>query len=556
VSLDQEPPAPGEPEGRGAVWTDERQAAGTGAKGRHGALSGPEAGGGRRKWLTAAAWAVSGLVLCALLVRISLGSPTISDGANPSLQAWDILHGQVLLPGWIIADANYYTLELPLYVLSELAFGLTDLAGHVGSALTYLIVAACAVALAGTGSRGAARAARAAVVIAVLAAPLVLRPGVAVLLEEPDHIGTAAYLLGAFLLIDRAPARRFTPPLLALILWAGQVGDATVRYLAVPAVVVICGYRIVAARSLRTPATWLAVAAVVSVPLAMATRLVMQHAGAYATVPPPTRLAPPGLWPRHVLVTLHGVAAMFGVQLPVPGTALGAGAAVFGTACLAAAVFGFGRVVRAWRAASWAGQLLCTTIVINLAVYVVSALPNLHNWREIAAVLPCGAVLAARALVPARLTALPRARRGRALVLAAAALAAVLPLAAAAVRPPARPASMTLAAWLRAHGLRYGVAGYWDASAVTLEAGNRVQVRAITPAGRVYRWETKTSWYDAARHDATFAITSQPGTWPTENLTVPDALRRFGPPAAVHRVAGRAILIYRTNLLARLGPGS
>ncbi len=106
-----------------------------------------------------------------------------------------------------------------------------DLAGHVGSALTYLIVAACAVAVACTSSRGAAVAARSGVVIAILASPLVMWQGVAVLVEEPDHIGTAAFLLGAFLLIDRAPGWRFTAPLLGVILWIGQVGDATVRYL-------------------------------------------------------------------------------------------------------------------------------------------------------------------------------------------------------------------------------------------------------------------------------------------------------------------------------------
>ena len=73
-----------------------------------------------------------------------------------------MLHGQVLLHGWIIADANYYTLELPLYALSEAVLGFHDLVGHVGSALTYLVVAACAVAVACTRSRGAAVAAAAA----------------------------------------------------------------------------------------------------------------------------------------------------------------------------------------------------------------------------------------------------------------------------------------------------------------------------------------------------------------------------------------------------------
>jgi hypothetical protein len=54
-------------------------------------------------------------------------------------------------------------------------------------------------------SSGAAAAARGGVVLAVLAAPLLTGAGVATLLEAPQHIGTSAYLLGCFLLVDRAP---------------------------------------------------------------------------------------------------------------------------------------------------------------------------------------------------------------------------------------------------------------------------------------------------------------------------------------------------------------
>jgi hypothetical protein len=488
--------------------------------------------------------------LFAALLRISLGSPTIADGANPSLQAWDILHGQVLLHGWIIADANYYTLELPLYALSEAVFGLQDLAGHAGSALTYLIVAACAVALACTSSRGAAMAARSGAVIAILASPLVLRPGVAVLVEEPDHIGTAAFLLAAFFLIDRAPGRRFTVPLAGVILWIGQVGDTTVRYLAVPAILIVIAYRVLATRKIRTSDTAIAVATAASVPLSMLTTAVMQHLGAYATVPPPSSISPVRQWPQHVVVTLHALLTLFGVQ--APATALSAAAAVFGVACLMAVAFGFAKVLLQWRSASRAEQLLCATIVINLAVYVVSSLPNLHNSREIAAVLPCGAVLAARALVPSRIGSAPRARA----VAAIAALCALLPLAAAAVRPPAVPASVPLAAWLRAHGLTYGIAGYWDASPVTLESGGQVQVRAVTRKAGVYHaynWETDLGWYNSSQHDATFVIADPPHAWPTENYTAAEFERYFGHPVAIHRVAGRKILIYRANLLDRVG---
>ena len=46
-------------------------------------------------------------------------------------------------------------------------------------------------------------------------------------------------------------------------------------------------------------------------------------------------------------------------------------------------------------------------------------------------------------------------------------------------------AAVPLAAWLQAHGLTYGIAGYWNASDVTVQSGDRVQVRAVVlPDGK------------------------------------------------------------------------
>ena len=211
---------------------------------------------GRRR-LAAAAWLAGGLALTVLLVRISLTARVMSDGGNNALQAWDLLHGHLLLHGWQIGDANYYFLELPLMALAEAIFGLGDLAQHVSSALTYALITAAAAAIAVTGSRGAARAVRGAAVLAVMAAPLFAGTTFLVL-EEPDHTGTSLFILGSVLLIDRLPARRLTAPLLLVILTAGQFEDLTVRYVAVPAIAAVCAYRALAARSLRSPDTLLA----------------------------------------------------------------------------------------------------------------------------------------------------------------------------------------------------------------------------------------------------------------------------------------------------------
>jgi len=254
---------------------------------------GPAAG----RWRTVTAWIGGGLALAAFSLRISLSRPVNSDEANNALQAWDMLHGNATLHNWVLGDATYYTFDLPVYAVTEIFLGLHTITQHVAAALTYLIVVACAVAVAVTDSRGPARAARCGVVVAVMAAPLlanVLTP-----LGPPDHTGTSAILLAAFLLIDRFAGRRFTPPLLCAILCAGQIGDGTIRYVAVPAIVVVSVYRVLAARKIRAADTAIAVAAVASVPLAALIRAAMLRGGAYWMIAPKTRLSPAAQWPHR-----------------------------------------------------------------------------------------------------------------------------------------------------------------------------------------------------------------------------------------------------------------
>src|ERR1700736_4933320 len=227
---------------------------------------------GRRR-LAAAAWLAAGLALTVLLVRISLTARVMSDGGNNALQAWDLLHGHLLLHGWQIGDANYYFLELPLLALAEAIFGLGDLAQHVSSALTYALITAAAAAIAVTGSRGAARAARGAAVLAVMAAPLFAGTTFLVL-EEPDHTGTSLFILGSILLIDQLPARRLTAPLLLVILTAGQFEALT---------------------------------AAASVPLSALFSKFWVHIGGFTTAAPRGGLAPAHEWPHHVLVTLANI---------------------------------------------------------------------------------------------------------------------------------------------------------------------------------------------------------------------------------------------------------
>ena len=182
-------------------------------------------------------------------------------------------------------------------------------------------------------------------------------------------------------------------------------------------------------------------------------------------IPPHTVIAPPGYWGHHAVLALQDILSLFGAA--TQGAAVGTAGAVFGLVCLLAAACGFAKVIWTWRTASRAEQLLCVAIVINVTMFVISSIPVPGNAWEIVAVLPCGAVLAARAFVPGHIADARRAQ----VAIAAVAVVALLPLAAAATLPPATPYTARLATWLEAHRLTYGIAGYWDASAVTVQSG-------------------------------------------------------------------------------------
>jgi hypothetical protein len=514
-----------------------------------------------RRWRAAAAWAGAALALYAFFARISFGGRIDSDGSNNALQAWDLVHGHILLHGWHIGDASFYFFELPLNGITELIVGLGDLAAHLASALTYLIVAACAAALAVAASTGAARAVRCAVVVTVLAVPLLAAPNVLVLLEEPDHVGTSVFILVSFLLVNRAPSRWYSAPLLCLILCAGQVSDLTVRYVAVPAIVVVCGYQMLAARKLRSMDAAFAAAAAVSVPLESVLQALMVHVGGFTMVAPRAKLSSPRLWPQHAWATWLDVRILFGA-VTEPDARLGALRAAFGVVCILAALAGLGRVLWTWRTASRAEQLVGLAIVFNLGVYVISVMPLPDNPHEIAAVLPCGAILAARALVPARIAS----RRRAVPAIAATALIALVPLAVAAARPPVGassgsatgPATAPLSSWLTTHGLTNGIGGYWDASVVTVQSGDKVKVRAVDihqnvngPGWKINipGWESNALWYDPSRYQATFAVADVHGPYQAKYFQ-----EFFGQPEKTYRVANWIVLVYKKNLLAQVLP--
>ena len=117
-------------------------------------------------------------------------------------------------------------------------------------------------------------------------------------------------------------------------------------------------------------------------------------------------------------------------------------------------------------------------------------------------------------------------------------------------QPSAPPANTSLASWLEAHHLTYGLSGYWTSSSVTVDSGNRVQVRALMQyTMKRDLWMSNIDWYNPKLHYANFIVLdSRPGFM---QHWEPRALVRkyFGRPARVYHTGPYTVMVWNRNLL-------
>ena len=393
------------------------------------AAHGEESKGSRSpRWAWLAGFAVAAIALFLCYLRFAGTYPTDTDGSDQALQAWDMLHGNLLLHGWTIADVTYYTTEIPQYMLVELVRGLGPEVEHIAAASTYTLL----VLAAGLLARGRATG-REGLIRLLVAAGIMLAPqfgnATHLLLSQPDHLGTQLPLLLVFLMLDRAPRRWYIPVAAGVVLAWVIIADRVALLDAVVPLVLVCGARVLLAvlRHRKSLASqWyelsLVAASVLSfVAAELAVRLI-SDLGGYQVLPLTAERTPIDEIPQHVVLTLEGILNVYGADFfhlsngsllgpGLGGLPLAAGVALAAVHLVgvALAVWGFFRAFRYFFDPSdLISPVLATAIAVNVVAYVLSVVPvGVFDTREIIAVLPFGAVLAGR-MVPARLAGVPR----------------------------------------------------------------------------------------------------------------------------------------------------
>jgi hypothetical protein len=515
------------------------------------------------KWLTRLAWPIglieAAIVLFVCYLHVSRTEQVSSDGASNALQAWDMLHGNLLLHGWTVTDVSFYTTELPEYMIVEAVRGLHADVLHVSAAVTYTLLVLTGGLLARGRARGREGVLRFLIAAGIMVAPQ-LGPGAFILVFQPDHTGTQVPLLATWLVIDRGGRRWWVPvAVTALLAWV-EIADRLVLLIGVAPLAAVCAiraYRAVVQRRERLRSAWfdlsLIVAAGASVGIAsIVVKRIGEHGG-FSVLPVNNGLAPVSEMSSHLWLLVESVSGLYGADLfGMNSLGLNAAIAMLHLVGLALAVWALGLVLRRFfRCDDLIAQVLALGILINVVAYLLSTTPTTYwSARELAGVLPAGAVLAGRMLGG-------RFRARRLVPAMAVVLACYVAALGYTVAQPSVPAiSQDLADWLVAHNLTYGLSSYGLANATTLASGGAVDLRPINwynadvAAGP---YEFNTAWYNPQKHDANFVVLMNPPQ-PLDPIGRWEVLDRFGPPAQTYDVGPYVIMTWNTNLLTDLSP--
>ena len=547
----QSPASEASPSGAWAVAVAHSDAASPAATGRRHQARRPE------RWACRLAWPAgliaAGIALFVCYLHVSRTEAVSSDGATNALQAWNMLHGNPLLSGWLLGHVSFYTTELPEYMLVEAIRGLSADVLHVSAAITYTLLVLVAGLLARGRATGREGMLRMLIAAGIMVAPQ-LGPGAFILVFQPDHAGTQVPLLVTWLVLDRAPRSWCVPIVVGMMLAWTEVADSfAVLIGAVPlgAVAVVRAYQALVQR--REPMrsggfdlSLVAAAGLSVVAASVAVKLIGDHGG-YSVLAVPTGLATTGMMPAHVWLAVEGVLGVYGADFFGLTFGLAVGVALLHLAGVALAAWGLWLVIRRFFSFDdLIAQVLALSIVITLAAYLFSTIPiTYYSARYLAGVLTGGAVLAGRTLAG-------RLMMEHLVPAMAVVLVAYLAVLGHTASQPSVPAvSQDLADWLTAHHLGYGLSSYGLASTTTLASGGVVDLRPVVWHGHdAYAGPSgfQQAWYNPVGYDANYVVLLRhpaPIAW----ITGWQVRHSFGRPAHTYDFREYVIMTWNKNLL-------
>jgi hypothetical protein len=512
-----------------------------------------------------ASWPLLAAVVFLIALRQARQLGIQSDGAANALQAWQILHGNLLLRGWHVSDVSFYTTELPVLMIVEAIHGLRDNVVAITEAINYSLAVVLGALLAKGRAHGREGAVR-----ALLAGGVMLAPSMSSakwLLNDPDHAATALWVLLALLVVDRMERRWYVPVVAGTILAWATVGDPLVEVIGAAPLVLIGIARAQSARfasrtgpGVRWYELSLAAAGILSALAGAGATWVIKEAGGWTLTNTSHQFIDATRIPSNIALVFENFLSLYSADFfgqnasvavaPVLVHLLGA-LTVASATWLALRRARQGRTDGHSRGDDLVTDVVAAAIMCNLTAYFLlySAAPD--QIREVSPVFALGAVLAGREFGG------PLARARLEPLLAAAMAAYVFTMIPALTGNARPPANESLTRWLESHRLSRGIGEYWQADSVTFDSRGAVTVTPVRagPGGAVIPdiWEIDLAQLDVTRHYyGDFLVLTSGSTASQPPVTVSGASREFGPPIRTYHYQQYTILVWGKNILPLL----
>jgi len=489
-----------------------------------------------------------------------------SDEANPLLSAYDMMHGNPLLKGWVEPASTFYGVDLLLIGAFTLVLGKSPVILVLVPALIWAVTVWSAMAIAASYCRPDRKTIAVFSVFVVLGLPTVFATVPARLIAQaPIHIGSIIYAMWLFVLAAKYLSRQSTPrwlmTLFIAVLTLLSMGDPFAPFFCALPICLACFTFRNTHRAYK-----LLAATIVGVIAGKALLRIIFLSGGFEVLGMPASFVQFANLPTNGSLLVQGILGLFGADF------FGKAVDLAKTNNAVAAFFGNGPVVVLARlpfvalfcAALWAMTravsratlspsekvepmrvLLFWSIAVVIAANLFSTLPiNILTSRYLLPVLVLGAILLA---IEIPNTPISKTFISGALVISLVSLVSGYKAEDNKHRFAADE-QRQLTDWLTAHDLTQGYGQYWSAGIVTVLSGGKTTAHALAaaPDGKLapFVWISSSSWFkqpDDATKDR-FVIVDTRDTEP--KITQENVLSTFGQPQAVYNVGPYIVDVY------------
>ncbi len=465
------------------------------------------------------------LLLTAFYLGVVLNLPYNSDEATALLAAQSVVQGNVLLHGWTLDTAAWYTTELPPLVMGVLTLGLSWKVMYAATAVSLALVAVLIIHVSLDEGRQPMSAGRILVpaVLTFFLPGMVLGDGI---LSSAHLMGYAYSLVCVFCLrrIEQT-GERYWQAVFAVFLALAIIGDLFAFYFMALPILVVCAVRLVLMGSDRTTLRVLA-ATVASLAFSALVLGLAALVGGAAVPGKPAGFVSVQELGRNAYLLLANSLALFSVGIPgKPIVGLGTLLDLIHLSGWLLLAFTIWVTVRHVRTLALATQITAAVVVFNLLENLFSTAPGPGAARYLAPALIFGILLMSRVVTDSTLV-----RNHPRLILAGCLILFLSLLPPLSFSKPVSPGD-ALARMLLRLGLENGYGPGRRSNNITVATAGQVTVRAVRLAGEgllaPQQSLSDSDWYHSYANFLVINAQGQPGFDPTRE----QAISILGPPA-------------------------